>query len=215
MNALPSRRSASGSTAHLGRRARLRGLVRFVVPLVLVVLALAAWVFWPFARPAAPVVRSSVLVEEIRAAAKLSTVEVHATVVTNRDESAWYGSRFLFQVVPGRAAVGFDLAAWQTSSLHIAQDGTVTVTLPAPQVLSVDVDLEHVETYNNVGLLRPQFTPEETQELLALARQKIRERAETPAVMEQARTRAAELVERLATAAGAKAVTVEFETAPR
>lgn len=193
---------------------RWLGPARFALPLV--VLALAAWLVWPFAsRPAEPVVRSSTLVEEIRAAAKLSTVEVHATVVTNRDESAWYGSRFLFQVVPGRAALGFDLASWQASSLEIAQDGTVKVTLPAPQVLSVDVDLEHVETYNNVGLLRPQFTPEETQELLALARQKIRERAETPEVMAQARTRAAELVERLATAAGAKAVAVEFETAPR
>jgi hypothetical protein len=209
MSALPGRRSAHAGS-RLGRL--VTDPLRIVLPLAVV--AAVVWLLWGFYTPPKPApVSTSVMVEEIRAAAKLATVELHATVVTNRDESAWYGSRFLFQVVPGRAAVGFDLANWQPDSLRAAE-GKVTVTLPAPEVLYVDVDLDKVETYNNVGLLRPQFTPEETQELLALARRKIAAQAGQQAIMDQARTKAADLVKRLAMAAGATDVVVEFAAAP-
>lgn len=189
---------------------RLNRWLRPVKWVLLPVLAgVVLWILWPRIFPPQPAIRTSVLVEEIRAAAKLATVEMHATVVTNRDDSTWYGSKFLFLVVPGRAAVGFDLEAVGEGSVAVNGEA-VTIRLPAPQVLYVDVDLDSVEVYNAVGLLRPQFTPEENRALLSTAREKIRLKAEQESVKRRAEEQAKELITRLATAAGAKAVTVEI-----
>jgi hypothetical protein len=202
---MPGRGSAPSPGFRGGKLWRRLGAARWV--LILVVVAVGAWYLRPVFFPPEPAIRTAMLVEEIRTAAKLSTVELQATVVANRDESAWYGAKFLFMAIPGRAAVGFDLEQLNAGAIRV--DGAkVSVTLPPPQVLYVEVDLEHVEVYSAVGLLRPQFTPEETRALLAQGQQKIREKASQEAVLKRAREQATELVRKLTVAAGAAEVEV-------
>ena len=203
MSALPSRREVAAG----GRFRRWTGPVRLL--LALAVLALVAWLLWPVLFPPKPEIRTAMVVEEVRNAAKLATVELQATVVANRDESTWYGSKFLFMIVPGTAAVGIDLETVATDAVSVS-GGKVTLTLPRPQVLYADVDLEVVQVYSAVGLLRPQFTPEQTRQLLAESQQKLREKASQEAVLKRAETQTAELIRKLLTAAGAKEVEIRW-----
>ena len=206
MSAYPSRRNDAPAPRSYGERVRrwFRPL-RWVLLVTLV--AVGAWLLKPVFFPPVPPIQAAVLVEEIRDAAKLATVELHATVVVSKDESTWYGAKFLFMVIPGKAAVGIDLANLQPSD--IAVDGQkVSITLPAPEVLYVDVDLERREVFSAVGLLRPQFTPEESAALMESAQAKIRQKAEQEAVRERAAQQAQALVRRLVLAAGAQEVAV-------
>lgn len=208
MSALPQDAGDRPRRTLAGRLWRRLGAARWV--LLLIIAGAAVWYLRPVLFPPKPVVRTSVLVEEIRSAAKLTTVELEATVVANRDDSTWYGSKFLFMVIPGRSAVGFDLEHLPDDAIQV-KGGTVTVTLPAPQILYTEVDLEHVEVYTAVGLLRPQFTPDETRALLADGQAKIQAKAAQVEVMQKARDQAAALVRKLALAAGATDVSVTIQ----
>lgn len=206
MSAYPSRRNDAPAPRSYEQRARrwFRPL-RWVLLVTLV--AVGAWLLKPVLFPPVPPIQAAVLVEEIRDAAKLATVEMHATVVVSRDESTWYGAKFLFMVIPGKAAVGMDLQNLQSSDIKL--DGEkVSITLPPPEVLYVDVDLERREVFSTVGLLRPQFTPEESAALMESAQNKVRQKAEQEAVRQRAAEQAQALVERLILAAGAKEVEV-------
>ncbi|HYF94611.1 MAG TPA: DUF4230 domain-containing protein [Symbiobacteriaceae bacterium] len=202
MSALPTRREAGGT----GFRGWF-GPVRIV--LFVTVMALLGWLLWPAFFPPEPQIRTAMVVEEVRTAAKLATVELHATVVANRDESEWYGSKFLFMVVPGTAAVGVDLEAMGAGAVHVSGQ-TVTVTLPRPQVLYAEIDLQEVQVYAAVGLLRPQFTPDETRQLLADSQEKLRQKGAQEAVLKRAETQTADLIRKLLTAAGAEQVEIKW-----
>ncbi|HWI64644.1 MAG TPA: DUF4230 domain-containing protein [Symbiobacteriaceae bacterium] len=203
MSALPSRREAAAP----GRFGRWFAPLRLVV--LVAAIAVAAKLLWPLFFPPQPQIRTAMVVEEVRTAAKLATVELQATVVANRDESTWYGSKFLFMIVPGKAAVGIDLEGLTDDAVAVS-GGSVTVTLPRPKVLYVDVDLPEVQVYSAVGLLRPQFTPEETRLLLAESQQKLRAKAEQEAVLKRAETQTVDLLRKLLTAAGAKSVEIRW-----
>lgn len=203
MSALPSRSNARSAVRF--DRLRRWGLLVTAVAVV----ALAGWLLRPVFAPKAPQIRTAVLVEEIVSVAKLATVELEATVVANKQDSQWYGNRFLFMLIPGRAGVGFDLDGLPEDSVTVSGD-SVAIQLPAPKVLYAEIDLENVETYTEKGLLRPQFTPDETKQLLATGQEKIREKASQAAVLAKAKERASALVTQMAKAAGAKSVSVSF-----
>lgn|GEM_PF-3665526 len=199
-----------GSPATVGAHATVRSWLRLRWLIVAaVVLVVAGALLKPLLFPPVPRIQTSLLVEEIRSAAKLTTVEVFATVVTSRDESTWYGAKFLFMVIPGKAAVGVDLEAVGPDAIQRTGDA-LTITLPKPKVLSIDIDLAKVEIYNATGLFRTQFTPQETTALTAGAREKIRGKAETDEVLARAETQTADVIRRLAMAAGAKKAEVHF-----
>lgn len=203
MSALPSRREGVVGS----RFQRFFGPARLIVALA--VLGVLVRLLWPVFFPPPPEIRTAMIVEEIRTAAKLATVELQATVVGNRDESTWYGSKFLFMIVPGKAAVGVDLEGLSDDAIRVSE-GKVTVTLPKPRVLYTDVNLQEVQVYSSVGLLRPQFTPEETRLLLAESQQKLVTKANQEAVLKRAETQTADLIRRLLVAAGAKEVTIDW-----
>lgn len=204
MSALSSQREATAGGA---RFQRWFNPVRLV--LALAVLAVLAKLLWPVFFPPQPEIRTAMVVEEVRAAAKLATVELQATVVANRDESTWYGSKFLFMVVPGTAAIGVDLAGMTDDAVAVS-GGKVSITLPRPQVLYAEIDLQEVQVYSAVGLLRPQFTPEETRQLLAETQLKLRQKAGAEAMLKRAETQTSDLIRKLLTGAGAKEVSIAW-----
>jgi hypothetical protein len=112
-------------------------------------------------------------------------------------------------VVPGTAAVGVDLEGLSADAVQVAGD-KVTVTLPAPKVLYVEANLQETQVYTAVGLLRPQFTPEETRALLQDSQDRLRAKAGAEAVLQRAKTQTTELVTKLLTAAGAREVEVKW-----
>jgi hypothetical protein len=112
-------------------------------------------------------------------------------------------------VVPGTAAVGVDLEGLSADAVQVAGD-KVTVTLPAPKVLYVEANLQETQVYTAVGLLRPQFTPEETRALLQESQEKIRAKAGADAVIQRARVQTTDLIQKLLTAAGAGQVEVKW-----
>lgn len=158
--------------------------------------------------PWIPQIRSEVLLTEIRAVAKLTTIEIHATALADKRDNSWLGARTMFVVVPGRAAVGVDLSDLTPESVEVGSE-TVRITLPRARVLYVEVDMDRVEEFSVAGWLRPKFTPQETTQLTAEAQKKIRAQAEDPEVLRRAEEQAAAVVRRIVEAAGARKVEVE------
>ncbi|MGA9596633.1 MAG: DUF4230 domain-containing protein, partial [Acidimicrobiia bacterium] len=93
------------------------------------------------------------VVDSVRNVAKLTTVEmVEYTTVEKGNDFGWLnwarGDRiFLFAVA--RIGAGVDMEAVTTENFEVDQtSGTVTVRLPAPEIIFVEVDNEATRVYD-------------------------------------------------------------------
>lgn len=116
-------------------------------------------------------------VYEIRNIGLLATTEYTiGKVVKLEDKAEWYkfGDRNILISCKAKVKAGIDLN--QLAKGDIATDGDgVTINLPAPQILSVDMDRSQVKTEMvDVNGFRQDFTQEEKNAILAQGERSIR-----------------------------------------
>jgi hypothetical protein len=141
---------------------------------------------YKYLRPAQPVENASVLLEQIRAVAKLSTVEGQFSEVYNYSEYQGYFTFFWDKkvLVRVRATVsaGYDLnnlrleADQQTKTIRMS-------ALPAPQILSIDHTLDYYDI--SEGLFSS-FSPDDYNRINQRAKDLIRDQAQKSKLLQAA-----------------------------
>jgi hypothetical protein len=159
---------------------------------------LGGWLSWRFFAPhSKSVEESTVLLEKIRAVAKLSTVEGQFSEIYSHSEYQGFFSFFWDKkiLVRVRATVS---AGYNLERLSFETDpATKTVymnALPEPQLLSIDHTLDYYDI--SEGIFQS-FTPEDYTRINEKAKDLIREQAMKSNLMAEARTQASQLVEML------------------
>jgi hypothetical protein len=170
----------------------------FQTLVLLAVFLLGGWLSWRFFAPhSKSVEESTVLLEKIRAVAKLSTVEGQFSEIYSHSEYQGFFSFFwdkkILVRVRATVSAGYDL-----ERLSFETDpATKTVymnALPEPQLLSIDHTLDYYDI--SEGIFQS-FTPEDYTRINEKAKDLIREQAMKSNLMAEARTQASQLVEML------------------
>jgi hypothetical protein len=136
-------------------------------------------------------VTHSMIVDKVRAVAKLVTSET-----TVRDvvvyKNTWYGStKQSLVVVTGRLLAGIDM---QTGSDVKVDDATKRIEITLPKAGIMALEISDMQTYDERGGLWNPFTPADRDNILRLARGQIMRSAEQLNVTAHAEKSAAELL---------------------
>jgi hypothetical protein len=155
--------------------------------------------------PALPVLRpTGTILMAIRDVARLETSELHLEKVIDLTDkqSRFFGllntSDAVLLIAAGDVTIGIDLSKLGERDFVVEREaGTATLTLPAPEVLSVRLDEAHTYIYaRTTGLFA-----ERNEQLESKARQEavraIGDAAQKNEIMEKARTRAEQQLQQL------------------
>ena len=154
-------------------------------------------------------ITQSVVVERMRAVARLVTSETMVRDVVTY-ENTWYGStKRSIVVVTGRIDAGVNLERGTGVSIDETTK-TIALTLPKAEILSVDVT--DMKTYDERGGLWNPFTPADRDAIIRLARNQLGRAAYEMHVLEHAEQSASTLLASMFRADG-YTTTVSF--APR
>lgn len=136
-------------------------------------------------------ITQSVVVERMRAVARLVTSETMVRDVVTY-ENTWYGStKRSIVVVTGRIDAGVNLDRGTQFEIDDATK-TISLTLPKAEILSVDVT--DMKTYDERGGLWNPFTPTDRDAIIRLARNQLGRAAYEMHVLEHAEQSASTLL---------------------
>lgn len=183
---------------------------RTLIAIALLAVALVAgvWLVRAPLRAFSPEGRTTVsqdlVVQEVRSVAKLVTSET-----TIRDVVVWqntqYGStKRALVVVTGKVLAGFDLSAAGTNVTVNDTTHTITIALPAPKVIAVDVT--QMRTYDEQSGLWNWFHPADQDEIYKNARAHLMQSASEMGMAERAGRSAIEMLQRMFSTNGYTAV---------
>lgn len=150
---------------------------------------------------------------QLRELGQLATTEYELSkIVRARDEDSWYkiGERRMLVSCRARVKAGIDLSVLRDTDIEV-NGTTITVRLPAPQILTFSLPPENIRVvYSNVGLLRSPFSQAETNGILQQAEQQIRRQADSLNILEQAQQGAALFVRKFFEQAGFTTVHITY-----
>ena len=133
-------------------------------------------------RPAEPRISHDIVVERLKAVAKLVATEMTLRDVVIYEQTRFRSTKRVLLVVTGRISAGINLASAQVR-IDSAKK-LISVTLPPAQILSVDV--LNVTTYDErAGLFNP-FTSDDRDEIQRRIRAQLREAARLSGILEHA-----------------------------
>lgn len=166
----------------------------FVILITLAVGVAGGWVLsnrMTLFGPGKSHVDQSLVVERLQSVAKLVTTEAMVRDVV-RYQNTWLGStKRALVIVTGKAMVGVDLKTLPKFDIN-EQDHRITIDLPAPRLLGVDVI--QLQTYDERrGFWNP-FHPSDRDSIFLLARQQLERTAEDLSVLEHAEQSATQLL---------------------
>ncbi len=151
-----------------------------------------------FGRPAEPRMSHDVVVERLREVAKLVATEMTLRDVVIYEQTRLRSTKRVLLVVTGRVSAGINLSAAKVEVDSMAR--RITITLPAAQIISVDVT--NVTTYDeSAGLLNP-FTTDDRDEIQRRIRVQLRESAQRSGILEHADQAAAKALRDFLTIGG-------------
>jgi archaellin len=135
-----------------------------------------------FGRRAEPSVSHEMVVERLREVAKLVATEMTLRDVVIYEQTRYRSTKRVLLVVTGRISAGINLSRSQVQIDSAKKQ--IIVTLPAAEILSVDV--LNVTTYDErAGLLNP-FTPDDRDEIQRRIRAQLRDAARQSGILEHA-----------------------------
>lgn len=106
-------------------------------------------------------------VETLRDLSQLATVEYRIKKIVRFKDDSLLGSRRLLIEVPAVIKAGIELSGLDSSSIKMNDSGSITIRLPKPELLDLNIDLENVkEVINDTSLLRGSFSPEDKNKYL-------------------------------------------------
>ncbi len=145
-----------------------------------------------FGHPAPPVVTQEVVVEQLRAVAKLVATEMTLRDVVTYEQRQMLSTKKVLLVVTGRVSAGIDL---QNGGAEVHIDSAarhITIALRPAQILTVEV--LNVTTYDeHAGLLNP-FTPEDRDLIQRRIRTQLEESARQSGILRHADESAAKVL---------------------
>ena len=149
------------------------------------------------------------VISQIQALSQLVSVRYVIEKVIQLDDVKWYGQNRLLMVAHGVAKAGVDLQKVTAGDLKV-RAGSLSLTLPKPQLLDVYLDEKHTEVVErSTGILR-EFDQQMEQDARRQAVDQIRLAARAAGILKDAEERTRLQLTALAVAAGYGSVTVEF-----
>ena len=148
--------------------------------------------------------------------AELGTVEYTITKnVKANDNQAFYkfGDRKILFSVKAFMKAGIDLKGFSNDKVKVDEtDKSVTVTLPKPSILSLNLPPEDAKVvYESVGTFRGKFSAADRTALLQQGEKAIMGSVEELGILEEAESNARQFVQAFFKQAGFDNVTVNFE----
>ena len=148
--------------------------------------------------------------------AELGTVEYTITKnVKANDNQAFYkfGDRKILFSVKAFMKAGIDLKDFSNDKVKVDEsDKSVTVTLPKPSILSLNLPPEDAKVvYESVGTFRGKFSAADRTALLQQGEKAIMDSVEELGILEEAESNARQFVKAFFKQAGFDNVTVNFE----
>lgn len=145
---------------------------------------------------------------------ELATVEYTITkVVKASDNKTWFkvGERKILITSEAIVKAGIDLS--QLTEKDINRDGkTITIQLPPPKILSVNIPPENIQVaFEKVSLFRDPFTVKERNQLMAQAEKQIRNSGASLGIIEQSKITTQLLLSRLLMQLGFEKVNLTFD----
>ena len=176
------------------RRAFAWGLIAlgliFLVSLGISVVRGTSSAIASFGRAGAPVVTHQVVMERLRDVAKLVATEMTLRDVIIYEQTRFRSTKRALLVATGKVSAGINLRAADVQLDSAAR--RITITLPAAQILSIDVT--NITTYDeSAGLLNP-FTPDDRDEIQRRIRAQLTMTARQSGILEHADRAAAQAV---------------------
>ncbi len=147
----------------------------------------------------------------------LATTEYTVTkIVKASDNQTWYkvGDRKILLSVEANLKAGIDLT--QLSEDDITTSGnSIQIKLPPPKILSLQLPPEKIRMeYEEVGLLRSEFSQQERMDLLAQAEKQIEAAIPETGILETSRTHTREWITRFCQQLGYEDIKIEFTDQP-
>ncbi len=161
-----------------------------------------------FGKRAEPRVTQEVVVERLRAVAKLVATEMTLRDVVTYEQTQFRSTKKTLLVVTARVAAGIDLSRGTNVSIDSAAK-RIIISLPPAQVMSVDV--VNVTTYDESGGLLNPFRAEDRDAIQARIRSQLMISARQSGILEHADQSAAKVLSELLTRDG---YTVEIRRPP-
>lgn len=160
-----------------------------------------------------PPLRDTVL--QLRELTELATTEYTLTkIVKASDDQTWYkvGERRILISCKAAVKAGIDLSGLKDSDVSVNGDG-ISLTLPPARILSLDIRPEDIRTeFQEVGLLRSEFTAAERNGLMQQAEARIREQVPGTGILRTAEANASLVLGNLLQRMGYKTVDIRFAT---
>jgi hypothetical protein len=155
------------------------------------------------------------VIDRVRALGRLETVEYHLEKVVSGKSSGplpdfLTGDRILL-VAYGEVTAGVDLSALTPEDITVVSD-TVTIRLPAPQVLHRSLDNSRTYVYDRQTGLFSKPDPDLETQVRQAAEQQIMQAALEDGILDKARANAEEVLRTLITGLGYREV--RFENRP-
>lgn len=147
----------------------------------------------------------------------LATVEYSVTkIIRASDDQTWYkvGDRKILMSCRATLRAGIDMSRLDASAIDINGD-EIHVTLPKAKLLSVNLRPEDIRVeYQEVGLLRSEFTAAERDQLMARGEAQIRAGVPELGILNTAESNAALFTGNFLRQLGYKTVKVDFADGP-
>ena len=153
----------------------------------------------------------------LREMSDLATVEYSVTkIIKASDDQTWYkiGDRKILMSCRATLRAGIDLSGLDASAIRIDGD-EVTVTLPRARLVSVNLRPEDIKVeYQEVGLLRSDFTAAERDALMARGEAQIRAGVPELGILNTAESNAGLFVGNFLRQLGFRKVNIRFGEGP-
>ncbi len=143
----------------------------------------------------------------------MATVEYVVTkIIKAKDDKTWYklGERKILMSCLATLKAGIDFSQLNHDKVDIDGD-EITLELPRAKLLSVNIKPEDIRTeYEEVGLLRSDFSSSEKDELMSQGETQIRNSADSLGILQTAETNASLFVTYFLQELGYKKININF-----
>jgi hypothetical protein len=144
---------------------------------------------------------------------ELATVEYTVTkIIKASDDQTWYkiGDRKILMSCQAGIKAGIDLSKLKAENIAIDGD-QISLVLPNATILSLNIQPENIRTeYQEVGILRSDFTAAERNQLMSQGETQIRNSAEATGILRTAESNASLFIGQFLRQLGYKKVDIKF-----
>ncbi len=150
---------------------------------------------------------------QLKELSELATVEYTITkIIKASDDQTWYkiGDRKILMSCQAVVKAGIDLSKLKAEDITINED-EISVVLPKATIFSLNIRPEDIRTeYQEVGILRSDFTAAERNQMMSQGETQIRSSIESTGILQTAESNASLFIGQFLRQLGYKKVDIRF-----